>query len=199
MKTGHRQQRSQKACDINNCKKPHHHLLHKDPKPDDKKKDLDPNATPLKPSGQESNQLSSISVSSAGTASVPIQKVKVHTANGHAIEGLAMVGSGSNQSLIRKEFADKLGLVGEAKKMKMYVAGGGIRVEDSAEFDLKISPYYDEDVVFDVRAYSVNKPCQAAKTASTKSSSSVSALGLRCRRVTFRRGSSRHSFGNRSA
>ena len=103
LKTGHRhQQCSQKACDINNCKKPHHHLLHKDPKPDDKK-DLDPNATPLKPSGQESNQVSSVSASSAGTAgtaSVPIQKVKVHSANGHAIEGLAMVDSGSSQSLI---------------------------------------------------------------------------------------------------
>ena len=89
LKTGHRhQQCSQKACDINNCKKPHHHLLHEDPKPDDKK-DLDPNATPLKPSGQESNQVSSVSVSSvsassAGTASVPIQKVKVHSANGHS-------------------------------------------------------------------------------------------------------------------
>jgi hypothetical protein len=57
-----------------------------------------------------------------------------------------MVDSGSNKSLIRKEFADKLGLVGETKKMKMYVAGGGIRVEDSAEFDLKISPCYDEDI-----------------------------------------------------
>ena len=50
----------------------------------------------------------------------------------------------------------------------MYVAGGGIRVEDSAEFGLKISPCYDEDIVFDVRAYSVKKPCQAAKTVSTK-------------------------------
>ena len=73
--------------------------MHKDLKPDDKN-DLDPNATPLKPSGQESNQVSSVSASSAGTASVPIQKVKVHSANGHAIEGLAMVDSGSSQSLI---------------------------------------------------------------------------------------------------
>jgi hypothetical protein len=79
-----------------------------------------------------------------------------------------MVDSGSNKSLIRKEFADKLGLVGETKKMKMHVAGGGIRVEDSAEFDLKISPCYDEDIVFNVRAYSVKRPCQAAKTVSKK-------------------------------
>ena len=50
----------------------------------------------------------------------------------------------------------------------MEIAGGGIRVENSAEFDLKISPCYDEDIVFDVRAYSVKKPCQAAKTVSTK-------------------------------
>jgi hypothetical protein len=50
----------------------------------------------------------------------------------------------------------------------MYVAGGGSRVEDSAEFDLKISPCYDEDIVFIVRAYSVKKPCQAAKTISKK-------------------------------
>ena len=44
------------------------------------------------------------------------RKLKVRSADGHAIEGLAMVDSGSNQSLIRKEFADKLGLVGETKK-----------------------------------------------------------------------------------
>ena len=50
----------------------------------------------------------------------------------------------------------------------MYVVGGGIRVEDSAEFDLKISPCYDEDIVFDVRAHSVKKPCQVAKTISKK-------------------------------
>lgn len=112
--------------------------------------------------------MGTVSASSAGTASVPIQKVKVHSANGYVIEGIAMVDSGSNQSLIRKEFADKLGLVGETKKMKMYVAGGVIRVEDSAEFDLKISPIYDEDIVFDVKAYSVKKPCQAAKTVSKK-------------------------------
>ena len=87
MKTGHRhQQSSQKACDINNCKRPH---LHKESKPDDKK-NLDPNATPLKPPGQESKQVGSISASSAGTACVPIQKVKVHSADRHAIEGLAI-------------------------------------------------------------------------------------------------------------
>ena len=112
----------------------------------------------------ETNQVGAISANSAGTANVPIQKVKVHGANGYAIEGLAMVDSSSNQCLIRKEFADKLGLIGETKKMKMYVAGGGTRVEDSAELDLKISPCYDEDIVFDVRAYSMKKPCQAAKT-----------------------------------
>ena len=100
LKTGHRhQQCSQKACDINSCKRPHHHLLHKESKPDDKK-NLDPNATPLKPPGRESNQVGSVSASSAGTACVPIQKVKVHSTDGHAIEGLAMVDSGSNQSLI---------------------------------------------------------------------------------------------------
>ena len=76
LKTGHRhQQCSPKACDINNCKRSHHHLLHKESKPDDKK-NLDPNATPLKPPGQESNQVGSVSASSAGTACVPIQKVK---------------------------------------------------------------------------------------------------------------------------
>ena len=40
--------------------------------------------------------------------------------------------------------------------MKMYVAGGEIRVEDSAEFNVRA-------IVFDVRAYFVKQPCQAAK------------------------------------
>lgn len=135
-----------KACDINNCRKPHHYQLHKDPKPD-AKCNLNPNATSFKPHGLESNkekpnQVGAISANSARTANVPIQKAKVHSANGYAIEGLAMVDSGSNQSLIRKKFADKLGLAGETKKMKMYVADGGIRVEDWEEFYLKISPCY---------------------------------------------------------
>ena len=115
--------------------------MHKDPKPEpDEKKNLNPNATLFKQPGQETNQVGTVLAGSAGTASVPIQKVKVQSANGYAIEGLDMVDSGSNQSLIRKEFADKLSLVGQPEKMKRCVAGGGIRVEDSAEFDLKISP-----------------------------------------------------------
>ncbi|CAB4015909.1 Hypothetical predicted protein [Paramuricea clavata] len=155
LRIGHRhQQCSRKACDINSCGRPHHYLLHKDPKQMDNG-NLNPDAQPFKPD-------------QSGTANVPTQKVKVHSANGNSIEGLAMVDSGSNKSLIRKEFADKLGLVGETKKMKMYVAGGGIKVEDSAEFDLKISPCYDEDIVFNVRAYSVKQPCQVAKTISKK-------------------------------
>ncbi|CAB4025183.1 Hypothetical predicted protein [Paramuricea clavata] len=145
----------------------------KDPKQVDNG-NLNPDAQPFKPDQGEatgtgkSNQIGAISAGNAGTANVPTQKVKVHSANGNTIKGLAMVDSGSIKSLIRKEFADKLGLVGESKKMKMYVAGGGIRVEDSAEFDLKISPCYDEDIVFNVRAYSVKQRCQAAKTISKK-------------------------------
>jgi hypothetical protein len=174
LRIGHRhQQCSRKACDINSCGRPHHYLLHKDPKQMDNG-NLNPDAQPFKPDQEgatgtgKSNQVRAISAGNAGTANVPIQKVKVHSANGNSIEGLAMVDSGSNKSLIRKEFADKLGLVGETKKMKMYVSGGGIKVEDSAEFDLKISPCCDEDIVFNVRAYSVKQPCQAAKTISKK-------------------------------
>jgi hypothetical protein len=90
--------------------------LHKDPKQVD--------AQPFKPDQEgatgtgKSNQIAAISAGNAGTANVPTQKVKVHNANGNSIEGLAMVDSGSNKSLIRKEFADKLGLVGETKKDK---------------------------------------------------------------------------------
>ena len=160
LKTGHRhQQCSRKACDINNCGRPHHYLMHKDPKQDEKNH-LNPTLPAFNPQGlrankEETNQVGTISTNSTGTANVPIQRVNVRSTNGVPIEGLAMIDSGSNQSLIRKEFADRLGLVGETKKMKMYVAGGGVRVEDSAVFDLKISPCYDDDIVFDVKAYSV--------------------------------------------
>ena len=173
LKTGHRhQQCSRKACDINNCGRPHHYLMHKDPKQDEKNH-LNPTLPAFNPQGlrankEETNQVGTISTNSTGTANVPIQRVNVRSTNGVPIEGLAMIDSGSNQSLIRKEFADRLGLVGETKKMKMYVAGGGVRVEDSAVFDLKISPCYDDDIVFDVKAYSVKKPCQATKTVSKK-------------------------------
>jgi hypothetical protein len=116
----------------------------------------------------KSNQVGAISTGNAGTENVPTLMVKVHSANGNSIERLAMVYIGSNKGLIWKEFAVKLGLVGETKKMKMYVVGGGIRVEDSAEFDLKIWPCYDEDIIFNVRAYSAKEPCQAAKSVSKK-------------------------------
>jgi hypothetical protein len=162
LRTGHRhQQCSRKACDINSCGRPHHYLLHKDPK-QVVNGNLNPDAQPFKPDQEgatgmgKSNQVGAISACNAGTANVSTQKVKVHSHNGNSIEGLAMVDSGSNKSLIRKEVADKLGLVGETKKMKMYVAGGGIRVEDY------------EDIVFNVRAYSVKQPCQTAKTISKK-------------------------------
>ena len=90
---------------------------------------LNPDAQPFKPDQEgatgtgKSNQVGAISAGNAGTANVPNQKVKVHSPNGNSIEGLAMVDSGSNgsnKSLIRKDFADKLGLIGKTKKMKMY-------------------------------------------------------------------------------
>jgi hypothetical protein len=83
---------------------------------------LNPDAQPFKPDQEgatgtgKSNQGGSFSAGNAGFANVPTQKVKVHSANGNSIEGLAMVDSGSNKNLIRKEFADKLGLVGEKKR-----------------------------------------------------------------------------------
>ena len=70
LKTGHRhQQCSRKACDINSCRKPHHYLLHKDSKQEDKG-NLNPDGTPVKPPGLETNQVSSISANSAGIANV---------------------------------------------------------------------------------------------------------------------------------
>ena len=164
LKTGHRhQQCSRKACDINSCGRPHHYLLHKDKPPSG----LDPKASPFKSFKQESgkdwksNEVGTILTNFSGT-------VKVHGSNGTALQALAMIDSGSNQSLIRKEFAEKLGLVGETKRMKMYVAGGGVKIEDSAEFDLKISPCFDDDISFNVTVYSVKKPCQGARTVSKK-------------------------------
>jgi hypothetical protein len=111
--------------------------LHKDPKQVDNG-NLNPDAQSFKPDQEEatgtgkSNQVGAISAGNAGTANVPTQKVKVHSANGNSIEGLAMVDSGSNKSLIRKEFADKFGLVGETKKMKMY------SMLQAVELELKI-------------------------------------------------------------
>ena len=145
-------------------------MLHKDKPPSG----LETKASPFKSFKQESgkedksNEVGTISTNFSGTANVPVQKVKVHGSNGTALQALAMMDSGSNQSLIRKEFAEKLGLVGETKRMKMYVAGGGVKIEDSAEFDLNISPYFDDDISFNMTAYSVKKPCQGARTVSKK-------------------------------
>ncbi|CAB3991322.1 sushi, von Willebrand factor type A, EGF and pentraxin domain-containing 1 [Paramuricea clavata] len=66
---------------------------------------LNPDAQPFKLDqdgatllqAQESPQDGVISTGNAGTANVPTQKVKVHSANGNSIEGLAMVDSGSNK------------------------------------------------------------------------------------------------------
>jgi hypothetical protein len=79
--------------------------LHKDPKQVDNG-NLNPDAQLFKP-GQEgatgmekSNQVGAISAGNAGTANVPTQKVKVHSANGNSIEGLAMVDCGSHSERV---------------------------------------------------------------------------------------------------
>lgn len=173
LKTGHRhQQCSRMACNINNCGRPHHYWLHKDKMEHETKSPpvLEHKEPPLnsnKPGSSEeekTNRVGTISTNSTGSANVPIQKVKVQSSSGVPVEALAMIDSGSNQSLIRKEFAERLGLVGEAKRMKMYVAGGGVRIENSVEVELRISPCFDDDIVFNVKAYSVRKPCQGART-----------------------------------
>ncbi len=128
------QQCSRKACDVNSCGRPHHYLLHKE-KMDPNA--LNPKAPPFNSNGPSQhsggvNKVGAISINTSGTAHVPVQKIKVRNATGVPVEGLAMIDSGSNQTLVRREFAEKLELVGETRRMKMHVAGGGVKIEDSA-------------------------------------------------------------------
>lgn len=140
-----------------------------DPPMEDLYTSFNPKAQLFNPSAQdqvseEPNKVGAISINTLGTAHVPVQKIKVQNVRGVPVEGLAMIDSGYNQTLVRKEFAEKLGLVGETRRMKMHVAGGGIKIEDSALVEIKTSPCFDDDIVFTVKAYAVKKACAGAKT-----------------------------------
>jgi hypothetical protein len=113
---------------------------------------LNPKAPPFNSNGpgQPSggvNKVGAISINTSGTAHVPVQKSKVRNATGAPVEGLAMIDSGPNQTLVRRELAEKLGLVGETRRMKMHVAGGGVKI-------------------FAVKVFAIKKPCQGARTVS---------------------------------
>ncbi|CAB4013716.1 Hypothetical predicted protein [Paramuricea clavata] len=142
LKTGHRhQQCSRKACDINSCRKSHNYQLHKDPKPNDKC-NLKHNVyvTSFKPHGLEANKEVLFQLIVQELQMYQSKRLKCTALMDMLLKDLPWsIDSGSNQSLIRKEFADKLGLVGETKKMKMYATGGGIRIETEQNGD-KLAP-----------------------------------------------------------
>ena len=145
-----------KTCSVTGCSRYHHSLLHRD------RPTLNPFVPPFQPTSTTQTTTGAVKVYSLGSTHLPVQLVNVRNAEGDPIKGLAMIDSGSNQTLIRKEFAQKLGLSGDPTKLRMKVAGGGTRCENSTKYAVNILSADGRDL-YDVSCLSLKKVCQGVQ------------------------------------
>ena len=74
--------------------------------------------------------------------------------NGHFVEVLAMLDSGSNTSLLSKNAARRLGLNGSETHLTMNLAGGKKKSEPSQIIDVTVASPTDEDITKTLQVYS---------------------------------------------
>ncbi|KAK6181003.1 hypothetical protein SNE40_008952 [Patella caerulea] len=102
---------------------------------------------------------SSSSINSAGCCQLPVVKVHVQDDYGVTHEAIAMIDSGSQQSLIRKSFANKLRLRGsQPQDIHIRSAGGCEMFEKSKIYALKISDVNNSQV-YELTASSLETVC----------------------------------------
>ena len=100
------------------------------------------------------------------TGLCPVQKVKVMDSGGTPVEMLAMIDSGSNTSLLSKNAAERLVIIGTATHLTMNLAGGEKRSETSEIIEITVASTTEEDIRKTLEVYTIKRPCSAAKTIS---------------------------------
>ena len=100
------------------------------------------------------------------TGLCPVQKVKVMDSGGTPVEMLAMIDSGSNTTLLSKNAAERLGIIGTATHLTMNLAGGEKRSETSEIIEITVASTTEEDIRKTLEVYTIKRPCSAAKTIS---------------------------------
>lgn len=135
LKRGHHTQicYEKKSCPKPNCNKNHHVLLHLD-------------SYPQPP-------ISTSAINVVGCGQLPVVKIKVFDDYGVSHSAVAMIDSGSQQSLVKKAFTNRLRLKSSrSQDLEIQLAGGGGHIERSSNYDLKVaadeySPIYNLDAM----------------------------------------------------
>ena len=131
-----------KRCSKENCMKNHNLLLHSD------NHNGPPSVTPP--------ISSSVSIA---CGYLPVVQVKIYDGFGVTHNAVAMLDSGSQQSLVRKAFANRLRLKGsQSQDLEIQLAGGGGHVERSRNYELKMSAD-DCSPIFNLSVMSLETVC----------------------------------------
>ena len=152
------------SCD--KCKKNHHRSLHNDKKVS--AVNVEEEEVTAENHNLQSKAVEHEKKVRTSTALCPVQKVKILNNKGESIECLAMLDSGSNQSLLSKKVAKQLELKGPTTHLTMNLAGGKTKSEDSTSLEITLTPISEENITKKFQVYTVTKPCSNAKTISKK-------------------------------
>jgi len=137
LKTGHQTAKcfSKIICSVSNCKRNHNVLLHND------------------------HAVASC-VNTVNCGNLPVVMIDVYDEFDVAHKALAMIDSGSQQSLVRKAFVNKLRMRGSPlRDLQIQVAGGGGHVERSRDYQMRVSAVGASERVYDISAMSLENVC----------------------------------------
>ncbi len=131
--------KSKVKCDVNGCSRFHHHLLHQDPPP------------------PPTSRLSSATSALDKESIMPVVRVRFRSKNGNIREGNVLIDSGAGTTVIRKDFANALGLQGRKERIDIAVVGGErITQDDSRRVKFWISPLHG-DAAYPVEAHELDQ------------------------------------------
>ena len=180
MKTNHhtRNSPSVKRCLRERCGRPHHTLLHEDHQQDshvrltsNRSCSTQPSATPqenVRSSKSESSSLPTIQSNISQVCVQPQQKVllqvlpvQIHS-RGNLVTTYAVLDSGSDSTLIRKDLADRLQLVGETYRLNINTVGNRTTAQNLDRVSFSLSSKDQPDPVMVHGAWVIDKlniPC----------------------------------------
>ncbi|KAK6165298.1 hypothetical protein SNE40_022249 [Patella caerulea] len=134
--------RNRKSCGIHGCKRTHHHLFHTDQ--DSDQQEQISFHTPM------SSVLDKASLS-------PVVRARFRAANGRVRYGNVLVDSGAGTTIIRKEFAESLGLQGIYEVLNLAVVGGEeIEQENSRRVNFWLSGLHSSEE-YEIEAHELDK------------------------------------------
>lgn len=169
LKGGHRAGDCRSTLRCEKCKKKHHVTLHWNTEVDrngqsGQEPSLNPNAQPFK----RYHHLKKEEQSEDEGTILPIVEVEVLDKSSRPQRGIALLDRGSDSSLIREDFAEKLGLSGKDIELSYGTAGGDRKREKSKIINIQLASSDLSSGLYPLEVYSMKQPCHDVRKLSSK-------------------------------